>query len=209
MSAHLFPRQIETERLRLERLAFETIDPFELYEFLGRVDWQDAAAEHMPWFQFDRLDQVCTFIEDAESEWADRETARYVVRAPTEEEGIVGLTAFGPEWDTRRAGSGIVLAKAYWGREYGLERASVFIELTFEKYDLDAFYTTCAAGNEPSRRMIEKYIDRYGGRHEGLLRQHSPRPDGSVTDQHRFTITHEEYEAATTDRDTMTFDIEW
>lgn len=209
MSAHLFPRQIETERLRLERLAFETIDPFELYAFLGRADWQDAAAEHMPWFQFDGLNQVHSFIEDAESEWADRETARYIVRASEEDGAIVGLTAFEPEWDTRRAGSGIVLAKEYWGREYGLERASVFIELTFEKYDLDAFYTTCAAGNDPSRHMIEKYIDRYGGRHEGLLRQHSPRPDGSVTDQHRFTITHAEYEETTTDRETMTFDIEW
>ena len=57
--------------------------------------------------------------------------------------------------------------------------------------------------------MIEKYVERYGGRHEGLLRQHSPRPGGEVTDQHRFTITEEEYREATADRETLQFAVEW
>jgi ribosomal-protein-alanine N-acetyltransferase len=205
----LFPTRIETDRLRMERLHHDGIDLFELYEFLTSAAWQEAAAEHMPWFGFDRLDQVADFVDKAEAEWADRETARYLIRATDEEGALIGTTAFGPEWQTRRAGSGIVLSKAYWGEEYGLERASAFIEMTFETYDLDAFYTTCAAENEPSRRMIEKYMDRYGGRHEGLLRQHSSRPDGSVTDQHRFSITRPEYEAATADRETLDFELFW
>jgi len=205
----LFPTRIETDRLVFERLAHDTCDPFELYEFFAREDWAEAAADHMPWFRFDTLDEVAEFVDHAEQQWADRETARYLLRATDEGGDIVGTTAFGPEWDTRRAGSGIVLAREYWGREYGLERASAFIELTFERYDLDAYYTTCAAANEPSRRMIEKYVERYGGRHEGLLRQHSERPSGDVTDQHRFTITRAEYEIATTDRETMAFDLEW
>lgn len=209
MVRSLFPTRIETERLVFEPLTPEETDVFELYEFVSRDDWQGAATEHMPWFRFDRIDQVATFIEDAAEQWANRETARYLLRAPADNDGIVGTTAYGPEWDGRRAGSGIVLAEEYWRREYGLERASVFIELTFECYDLDAFYTTCAAENEPSRRMIEKYVDRYGGRHEGLLRQHSPRPSGAVTDQHRFSITRAEYESATADRETLAFDLAW
>jgi RimJ/RimL family protein N-acetyltransferase len=205
----LFPTRIETDRLVFERLAHDTCDPFALYDFFSREDWAEAAADHMPWFQFDRLDQVAEFLDHAEQQWSDRETARYLLRATDEDGDIVGTTAFGPEWDTRRAGSGIVLAREYWGREYGLERACAFVELTFEQYDLDAFYTTCATENEPSRRMIEKYVDRYDSRHEGLLRQHSERPDGAVTDQHRFTILREEYEAATADRETLAFDLEW
>ena len=70
-------------------------------------------------------------------------------------------------------------------------------------------HTTCAAGNEPLRRMIEEYVERYGGRHEVLLRQHSPRPGDEVTDQHRFTITEEEYREATADRGTLQFAVEW
>lgn len=209
MTTDVFPRRIETERLVFEPITDETVDPFELHDFVSRDDWQAAAADHMPWFAFDRLDQVAGFIDDATEQWADLETARYLLRSIEADGALVGLTGYGPDWKTRRAGSGIVLARDYWGREYGVERAAAFIELTFERYDLDAFYTTCAAGNEPSRRMIEKYVDRYGGRHEGLLRQHSPRPNGDVTDQHRFSITREEYRAATADRETLAFEVEW
>lgn len=209
MSRSLFPIRIETERLRFERISHETTDPFELYEFVTREDWQGAATEHMPWFRFEHLGHVTDFVDKADQQWRDHETARYVLRATDEAETLIGLTAYGPEWETRRAGSGIVLAKEYWGREYGLERASAFIELTFDQYDLDAFYTTCATTNEPSRRMIEKYVDKYGGQHEGLLRQHSSRPDGTVTDQHRFSILQDEYAGATDGTETLDFDIGW
>lgn len=205
----LFPDRIETKRLVIERLSSQRADPFELYEFFSREDWAAAAGEYMPWFQFERLDEVAEFVRAAEEQRADHETARYMLRSKEKGGDLVGITAYGPEWETRRAGSGIVLATEYWGREYGLERASVFVELTFERYDLDAYYATCAAGNDPSRRMIEKYVGRYGGRHEGLLRQHSSRPNGDVTDQHRFTILRSEYETATDGVDTLAFDINW
>jgi ribosomal-protein-alanine N-acetyltransferase len=209
MSRSLFPDRIETDRLVFERLDRECVDVFDLHEFVQREDWQDDATEHMPWFRFQTLDDVASFVESAEQQRAERETARYLLRSKPEGGELVGLTAFGPEWEKRRAGSGIVLAEEYWGRGYGRERASVFVELTFERYDLDAYYTTCAAGNDPSRRMIEAYVETYGGRHEGLMRQHSPRPSGDVTDQHRFTILRGEYEVATEDRDTLAFDADW
>lgn len=209
MAHNLFPERIEMRRLIFERVSHETVNPFEFYEFVNRDDWKNDATEHMPWFRFQRLDQVTDFIDKSEQQWADRNTARYLLRSKVEEGERIGITAYGPEWESRRAGSGIVLAKQYWGREYGVERASVFIELTFERYDLDAYYSTCAAGNDPSRRMIEKYVEKYGGRHEGLLRQHSPRPNGEVTDQHRFTIMWGEYEDATKGMETLDFDINW
>lgn len=209
MTAHdLFPKRIETDRLVFERFDHDNVDPFEFYEFVTRDEWRDQATEHMPWFRFRRLDEVAEFVDHAEREWEDGDTARYLLRL-RETDDVVGITAYGPEWETRRAGSGIVLSPEYWGNEYGLERASVFVEMTFETYDLDAYYTTCADENEPSRRMIQKYTEMYGGRHEGLLRQHSSRPSGEVTDQHRFTILRSEYEDATTDVETMQFDAEW
>lgn len=209
MTRDLFPQRIETNRLLFEPISHDTVDLFEFYEFTSRDDWQGAATEHMPWFRFQRLDQIAGFIDKAEQEWSERDVARYLLRSTEEDGAIIGVTSFGPEWESRRAGSGIVLAQRYWGREYGLERASAFIELTFERYDLDAYYTTCAAHNEPSRRMIEKYVGKYGGRHEGLLRQHSPRPSGEVTDQHRFTILGEEYEETTEEMETLDFEITW
>ncbi|RRJ28028.1 GNAT family N-acetyltransferase [Halocatena pleomorpha] len=209
MAHTLFPERIETERLAFERVSHRTVDPFELYEFVSRDDWHRDATEHMPWFQFQRLDHVAEFIDRAEQRWTDRDSARYLLRSKEENGDIIGTTAYKPEWEQRRAGSDIVLARQYWGREYGTERASVFIELTFERYDLDAYYTTCATDNEPSRRMIEKYVEKYGGRHEGLLRQHSARPNGTVTDQHRFTVVRSEYATATEGIETMAFDATW
>lgn len=209
MSRDLFPVRIETSRLVFERVSRESTDPFRLYEFVTRDDWQDVATKHMPWFRFQRLDQVSDFIDEAEDQWDDGEVARYLLYSKEEDGELIGTTGYGPEWEERRAGSGIVLAEEYWGREYGLERASVFVELTFERYDLDAYYTTCAASNEPSRRMIEKYVEKYGGQHEGLLRHHSSRPGGEVTDQHRFTIMQSEYEDATEDMEPLGFNITW
>ncbi|MFB6254240.1 MAG: N-acetyltransferase, partial [Halobacteriaceae archaeon] len=63
--------------------------------------------------------------------------------------------------------------------------------------------------NTASKRMIEKYIDKFDGQHEGVLRQHSPRPSGEVTDQHRFSIMREEYESATENRSTLDYSITW
>lgn len=209
MTRTLFPDRIETDRIVFERCSHDTVDPFEFYEFVTHDDWQNEATEHMPWFRLQRLDQVVDFIDRAEQQWEDREGARYLLRSKVEDHEIIGTTAYGPEWEKQRGGSGIVLAKRYWGREYGVERASVFIELTFERYDLDAYYTTCAVDNEPSRWMIEKYVEKYGERHEGLLRQHSPRPNGDVTDQHRFTILRDEYESATNETATLDFEMDW
>lgn len=221
MTNHIFPTRIETDRLVFERLTHETVDPFEFYEFVSSEDWRGDATETMPWFRFETLDDVAGFIDHAEDQWTDRESARYLLRtkagageqtdgtsAPPGE--LVGTTAFIPEWEKRYAGSDVVLSKQYWGRGYGPERGAVLIELTFDQYDLDAYCTSCAAANDSSRRMIEKLIDRYGGQYEGLLRQFgSPRPNGEVTDQHRYSITHSEYEAATTETDSRIIDLDW
>lgn len=208
MSHGLFPERIETERLVLDRMGVAETDYFEFYDLVRREDWEASTAE-MPWFRLENLGEVAEFVEVVDEQWRGRERARYLLRAKEEAGEVVGTASLLPEWDEKRAGSDIVLAKEYWGRGYGTERACAFVELAFEVLDLDAYYTTCAAGNERSKRMIESYVERYGGRHEGLLRQHSARPDGSVTDQHRFSIIREEYEAATESEETLACELAW
>lgn len=221
MTDRTFPTRIETDRLVFERLSHETVDLFELYAFVSTEDWQGEATEPMPWFRFRTLDDVASFVDYAEDQWAERASARYLLRTTagagdhhdeTEASGgeLVGTTAFVPEWEKRYAGSDVVLSKQYWGRGIGPERGDVFVELAFDRYDLDAYCTSCAAGNEPSRRMLEKLVDRYGGRYEGRLRNFgAPRPDGEVTDQHRYSITRSEYREATTGTDGRIRDLVW
>lgn len=205
-----FPVRIETDRLCFERMSHENFDVEALVAFFTRDEWQDATKEYMPWFRFEDEEDVVEFVDHAEQQWADGDRARYLLRSKEEADAIVGTASFDPDWDRRCGGSDVVLAKPYWGRGYGTERGSVFVELTFEQYDLDAYATSCAVDNEPSRRMIETLVAKYNGHEEGVLRQFGAlHPDGTVTDQHRFSITREEYEAATHDRDTLDFELQW
>ncbi len=94
MTRDLFPERIETSRLVFERMSHDTVDPFELYEFVRRDEWHGETTEHMPWFRLDRLDQVAAFLDRAEQMRADHEGARYLLRTNDEERVIVGTTAY-------------------------------------------------------------------------------------------------------------------
>lgn len=48
--------------------------------------------------------------------------------------------------------------------------------------------------NENSYRAVKKYVERHGGRYEGLLRNHAGRYD-EPADHHRFSISQAEYAA--------------
>ncbi|KTG07989.1 acetyltransferase [Haloprofundus marisrubri] len=200
MSTPLFPERLETDRLVFERVSHDHTDIFELYDLAQAETWQSQVTEHMPWFRFETLDQVAQFVDDAERQWKERTFARYTIRPKADEDDageLAGLTSFRPQWKLRSGSSSVILAERFWGRGYGTERAEKMVELTFERFDLDCYYTTAAAGNDRSQRMISRYIESFGGTHEGLLRQFKTRPTGEVTDQHRYTITREEYESAT------------
>jgi|GEM_PF-2703101 len=217
MTHHSFPSRIETDRLVFERLSRDATDVVEFYEFVSDPDWQGDATDPMPWFRFQSIDDVSGFVDHAETQWQECESARYLLYAKNGAESndgtdpeLVGTAAYSPDWDKRSAGSDVVLAKRYWGNGYGTERGRVFVELAFQHHDLDAYVTSCADGNDPSRRMIEKLVETYGGRYDGLMRQHgSPRPDGTVTDQHRYSIVREEYEGATEAGAMVECDMEW
>jgi RimJ/RimL family protein N-acetyltransferase len=199
--AELFPTEFETERLAFERVSPEHTDLFEVHNLATTNRW-DRVTEWMPWYDFNRLDRAKEYVKLQAEQWDQGEKASYTIRPKAGEPragDLIGFTALGPEWETRRAGCGVEDDPAVWGNGYAYERALEMVRLTFEHLQLDAYYTTCAAGNDRSRRMIERYVEHFGGRHEGLLRQHSSRPNGEVTDQHRFTITRAEYEAAVDD----------
>ena len=74
-------------------------------------------------------------------------------------------------------------------------RAATFLELAFDRLDLELVAVKYIDGNEKSKRAIERYVDRFGGRYEGLVR-HSLAVEGEVYDCHRYSISREEYLAS-------------
>lgn len=105
---------------------------------------------------------------------------------------IAGTTGLYPDWEKRSATLGIVLDRRFWGRGYSGERADAILSVAFDRLDLELVVAAHVEGNEKSRRAIKKYVERYDGQYEGLLRNWHLQAD-TVADVHRYTISRDEY----------------
>lgn len=195
----MFPVVIETDRLRLERVSGERLDPFEMYEHAREgAPTVDEETEYLSWDPHATPGETFEFVERAEERWADREAAVYAVRPREPEDGageFAGTTELSVDWERRLGTLGVWLRKPFWGRGYSGERAAALLALAFERLDLELVAVEHLVGNENSRRAIEKYVEAHGGRHEGRLRNWHAGGD-RPRDAHRYSVTRAEYHEA-------------
>ena len=190
----MFPRAIETERLRLERFDHEHVDPFELYEVTSASEMAEV-WQYTPFDPHETVMDAVEYVDDAVERWENAESADYAIRPCEGEAGageFAGAAFLNTDWDRRAGRLGIWLAKPFWGRGYSEERATALLALAFDRFDLEVVAVTHNVDNEKSRRAVEKYVDRFGGRREGVLRNFVG--DGDyVSDEVRYTISREEW----------------
>jgi RimJ/RimL family protein N-acetyltransferase len=190
----MFPAAIETERLRLERFDHEHVDPFELYDVTSAPEMAEV-WEYTPFDRHETVQDAVAYVDDAVERWENAESADYAIRPREGEAGageLAGTGFLNTEWDRRTGRLGIWLAKPFWGRGYSAERARALLALAFDRLDLQVVAVTHNVDNEKSRRAVEKYVDRFGGRREGVLRNFVG--DGEyVSDEVRYTISREEW----------------
>ena len=192
----LFPEIIETERLRLERLD-ETLTVLEQYEHVkaGAPD-VDEVTEYMTWEPHGTPNETRDFLQRVAEGWVDGERAEYAV-VPRDGEPrageYAGSAGMGIDWDRRTGTLGMWLRKPFWGRGYSGERAIAHMHLAFDRLDLEVVAVTHEVGNEKSRRAIEKYVDRVGGRREGTFRNFETHRDVGPVDSVRYTVSREEW----------------
>jgi RimJ/RimL family protein N-acetyltransferase len=194
----LFPEHIETDRLVLGALSTDTVDPLTYYEHAS-AEAADEVTTHLPWEPHEHPKESLDDLREAEEAFKAGEHARYVIRPKEDEDGageFAGTTGIYPKWNRQTATFGIWLRPEFWGRGYSGERAAAMIELAFDCLDLEVVAVAHMDGNEKSQRAVEKYVERFGGQHEGLLRNFQANDDGSVVDMHRYTITRDQYDAA-------------
>lgn len=67
------------------------------------------------------------------------------------------------------------------------------MRLAFDCLNLELVSEGYLDGNENSKRAIEKYIENFGGRYDGILRNWVPM-NNEVRDLHRYTVTREQWE---------------
>ncbi|WP_135852956.1 GNAT family N-acetyltransferase [Halorussus salinus] len=195
----LLPETIETDRLQLERLCHENVETLALYDCFAAGVAAEEVFEYVPEDPCQTPKGAHDRIEEAEERWDEGEAAEYVVRPKAGEPRageIAGTANLICEWDRRTAILGLVLRKSFWGRGYSGERAAALMELAFDRLDLELATAGYNEGNEKSRRAIEKYVERFGGQYDGVLRNWVPMGD-EIADLHRYTVTREQWVEAT------------
>lgn len=195
----MFPESFETDRLRFERCCRSTVDPREFYELRSeRTPSIQDETRYLPWDPVDTVGEAADVLETFERQWEERDRAEWLLRPKAGEDGageIAGTAGLLLEWERDLAHPAIWLRKPFWGRGYAGERADALLEIAFERLDLGVVAIPVQRENERSYRAVERYVERHGGRYEGVFRSHAARSDGPI-DHHRFSITREEYAGA-------------
>lgn len=65
----LFPEEIETKRLRLERLYHETVDVFEYYRYCSQhEDSIEEVTQYLPWNTHETVKETKDYIDSLEEQ---------------------------------------------------------------------------------------------------------------------------------------------
>lgn len=198
--AALFPDRIETERLVLDRLSTETVDPRRYYEVCSSDRGIEDVTRYTPWDPHETPAESLAFLEGREEAWAEGRSADYAIRPRAGEPGageLAGASGLGIDWERRLGSLGIWLRKRFWSRGYSGERAEALVELAFDRLDLAVVDVAVRADNEKSRRAVERYVDRLGGRRDGRFRNRWAVGVDDPVDEIRYSISRDEYRRAT------------
>ncbi|NHN41199.1 GNAT family N-acetyltransferase [Halorubellus sp. JP-L1] len=197
----LFPDAFETERLRYERLD-AAMDAFECYEHMG-TDEFERLSEHISKDRHHHPKDSLDYLEESAEKWREGDRANWAM-FPRDGEGgageFAGVASLIPLWDRRTARLGVWLLEEYQGRGYAGERADALIALAFDRLDLELVAAGHTDANDASRKAIERYVERYGGEYEGVLRNWVVLDD-EPRDLHRYSISAAEYDEAGVDVD--------
>lgn len=193
----LFPPEIETDRLQFRRLCHETVDVFDYHEVCSQQESGiEDVTEFLPWDVHETVKETADYLDELERKWENGTRAEYVLRPKDGEPGagkIAGAGGLIVDWEKRTGHPAIWLRKEFWGRGYSGERADAMIELAFDRLGLELVAIPVQDGNERSRRAVEKYVEAHGGQYDGVVRNSAVRPDGTVIDHHRYTITRSQF----------------
>ena len=194
----LFPRTIETERLRLEAIhrdSLETATLFEFYDICSSDPDIDEVTQYVTWDPHASPKETLEFVEAVSDKRDENEGTSYLIYPREGEAGageIAGGAGFGVDWEARTMTLGCWLRKRYWGRGYSGERAAAFMQLAFEVLDLELVAATADVANEKSNVAIERYTERHGGGRDGLVRNGAGIGD-EPADVYRYTVSRDAY----------------
>ncbi|MEY7848018.1 GNAT family N-acetyltransferase [Natrarchaeobius sp. A-rgal3] len=191
----LVPETIETDRLRFEVIRPETVDVLELYEICSSDPEIDEITEYLTWDPHETPNETLEFVERVTDRCESDDGAAYLIRPRAGEDGageIAGEAGFAVDWEKRTMTLGVWLRKRFWGRGYSGERAAAFLEVAFDRLDLELVAVCADVENERSNRAIRTYVEDHGGRRDGLVRNWVVIGDDPA-DCYRYTVSRSEW----------------
>ncbi len=146
-----------------------------------------AASESQFPFPYER-DDALSFIESSIAESAAGAGLHFAVVA--EGGDIIGAAGISNiNRQDRHAEIGYWLGKAYWGKGYGAETATLLLRIGFQELGLNKISCIVPEGNDRSARLLEKL----GFRNYGILKEESFR-DGRFMDCSVYAILAREFD---------------
>jgi [ribosomal protein S5]-alanine N-acetyltransferase len=124
----------------------------------------------------------------------DYRRLRWLLAVTEGEDGaLIGeaILKLGPSPRHRQAEIGWAVAESRKGRGYGTEVGGALLDIAFRQLRLHRAFALCSAGNDASRRIMQKL----GMREEGLLREHF-RARGRWWSSSVYAVLGREYRAA-------------
>lgn len=195
----LFPRAMESERLQYEYVHpnADHTDAIDWYQYHREgAPGIEEATRYLSWDPHETPKETDEFLEHCGKQFDEGEGVTYAIYPQPEEDGageFAGTAGIDVDWDRRTGALGVWFRKPFWGRGYSGERAARMMELAFDRLDLSLVAVEHLPGNDKSRRAIEKYIQRFGGRREGVIRNKIVAQDGSINNVVRYSVSQPEW----------------
>lgn len=202
----MFPKTFSTSRLSFEQLCHRNLSAKELYETISTASPTIVdETKYLPWNPVRTAKEAEERIDDFETQWEDRSRAEWLILEDdgTGESTFIGSTGLVCQWEKDLAIFAIWLRKPYWGQGYAGERADALLHIAFELLDFEVVAIPLHSENRKSYRAVGKYVERHGGRYEGVLRNHAGRYE-EPADHHRFSLSQKEYRSANGAKTTVT-----
>jgi RimJ/RimL family protein N-acetyltransferase len=211
----MLPEFIETERRRLAPRTPTYADPLTVYEYCkADAPHIDEITEHVPWRPHPHPKETVKFLERGAKKRAEHKAAAYVVRPKAGEDGageIAGFAGLNLDWKKDSAELGCWFRQPFRGRGYSGKRAQALAALAFEHLDFEHLTVSHHRENEQSERAITKYVERMGGRREGVMRNaavESIEQGDRGVDLVRYSISQQEYREAGPEQQVTFYDAD-
>ncbi|RXM46736.1 GNAT family N-acetyltransferase [Flavobacterium sp. YO64] len=152
-------KPIETERLLLREVIVSDVDG------MFELDSNPNVHIYIGKKPVTTIEQSAAYIENLQQQYKDFGTGRWAVilKETNEFLGWSGIKFITDEINNHKNfyEIGYRFIEKHWGKGYATEAGKAFIEYAFDNLKVDAVYAYADAGNDNSRKILEKLGLRY------------------------------------------------